>query len=114
MTSPYRPPADLPSNAADVPIGTCVVTTITSGSEITVVNLDNESVRAPRVRVTLLDDAGGEVAQAFAAVTPADIPGQTQARFSARIENPPFESFELELSFVPADTAQAGTGPSRP
>lgn len=72
-------------------------------------NTSTSSVKAPRVRVTLLDDAGETVAQAFAPVTPASIPGEAVARFAARVENPPFESFELELSFVPADTALAGT-----
>lgn len=76
----------------------------------TVQNLSKEDVRAPQVRVTLLNDAGEQVARAFAPVTPANIPGKAQARFSARIENPPFESFELELAFVPPDTTLAGTG----
>ncbi len=76
----------------------------------TVVNTSNSSVAAPQVRVTLLDDTGAQVAQAFTPVTPAKIPGKATARFSARIENPPFESFELDLTFVPADTALAGTG----
>lgn len=72
-------------------------------------NTSNAVVAAPRVRVTLLDDAGETVAQAFAPVTPSNIPADAIARFAARVENPPFESFELELSFVPADTALAGT-----
>ena len=76
----------------------------------TVQNISKSDVRAPRVRVNLLNDKEELVAQAFASVTPATIPAQATARFSARIENPPFESFELELSFVPAETALAGTG----
>ena len=72
-------------------------------------NTSNKTITAPRVRVTLLDDTGAEVARAFAPVTPANIPANATALFSARIENPPFESFELDLTFVPADTALAGT-----
>ncbi len=75
----------------------------------TVQNTSGASVSAPRVRVTLLDDTGTQVAQAFAPITLAVIPAGGRANFAARIENPPFESFELELTFVPADTALAGT-----
>lgn len=72
-------------------------------------NISDDTVSAPQVRVTLLDDEGSRVAQALAPVTPGRIPTQATARFLARIENPPFESFELELSFVPADTTLAET-----
>lgn len=75
----------------------------------TVQNASNSDVSAPRVRVTLMNDQGADIAQAFAPVLPSNIPPGSTARFAARVENPPFESFELELSFVPADTALAGT-----
>ena len=73
-------------------------------------NTSDTAQTAPAVRVKLLDDTGLEVAQAFARVTPTNIPSGATATFAARIENPPFESFELELAFVPADTALAQTG----
>ena len=73
-------------------------------------NSSNRTVSAPNVRVILLDDQGAPVAEAFAPVTPTSIPEDATAIFTARIENPPFESFELELNFVPADTALAATG----
>ncbi len=76
----------------------------------TVQNTTRNNISAPLVRVILLDDDGEQVALAFAPVAPSRIPADAIAQFSARIENPPFESFELELSFVPADTAQAETG----
>lgn len=76
----------------------------------TVRNVSEKTVGAPNVRVSLLDDRGAQVAQALAQITPSSIPAEATARFSARIENPPFESFELELSLVPADTAEAKTG----
>ncbi len=78
----------------------------------TVRNLSNASVKAPQVRVLLLADDGSEVARFFAAVTPSSIPGEAEARFSGRLENPPFEAFELEIAFVPADTAELATGPA--
>ncbi len=74
-------------------------------------NSSSRTVTAPNVRVILLDDQGARVAEAFAPVTPTLIPEDATAIFTARIENPPFESFELELGFVPADTALAATGP---
>ena len=51
-----------------------------------------------------------EVAEAFAPITPSSIPADATAVFAARVENPPFESFELELDLVPADTALAANG----
>ena len=72
-------------------------------------NTAGRTVGAPFVRVILLDDQGERVAEAFAPVVPSSIPADATAIFSARIENPPFESFELELDFVPADTARAAT-----
>ncbi|MDJ0920474.1 MAG: DUF3426 domain-containing protein [Henriciella sp.] len=73
-------------------------------------NTSAETLNAPRVRVKLLDDTGAEVARSFAPITPSRIPPEALANFTARIENPPFESFELELSLVPGDTALADTG----
>jgi predicted Zn finger-like uncharacterized protein len=73
-------------------------------------NIAGRSVSAPLVRVILLDDQGAEVARAFAPVTPSSIPAEATAIFAARVENPPFESFELELDLVPADTALAANG----
>lgn len=75
----------------------------------TVQNISRGDVIAPQVRVKLLNDQGEDIAEAFAGVTPSNIPPGATARFAARVENPPFESFELELSFVPADTAVSGT-----
>ena len=72
-------------------------------------NVTNNTVQAPNVRVILLDDQGAQVAEAFAPISPTSIPADATAIFAARIENPPFESFELELDFVPADTALAAT-----
>ncbi|MEM1146430.1 MAG: MJ0042-type zinc finger domain-containing protein [Pseudomonadota bacterium] len=73
-------------------------------------NVTGRTKDAPLVRVILLDDEGQQVAQAFAQITPSSIPADATAVFAARVENPPFESFELELDFVPADTALAENG----
>lgn len=73
-------------------------------------NVTNRTVSAPMVRVILLDDQGAQVAEAFAPISPSSIPSDASAIFAARVENPPFESFELELELVPADTAMAENG----
>lgn len=70
-------------------------------------NVTSNTVAAPLVRVILLDDQGVKVAEAFAPIQPSSIPEEATAVFAARVENPPFESFELELDLVPADTALA-------
>ena len=75
-------------------------------------NTSGDTVEAPDVRVRLLDDQGNQVGEAFAVITPSNIPADSTAIFTTRIENPPFESFELELGFVPADTALAENGPA--
>lgn len=76
-------------------------------------NVSGRTRTAPLVRVILLDDQGVEVAEAFAQITPSSIPADATALFAARVENPPFESFELELDLVPADTALADNGSTR-
>jgi len=76
-------------------------------------NISGRTRSAPLVRVILLDDQGVEVAEAFAQITPSSIPADATALFAARVENPPFESFELELDLVPADTALADNGSTR-
>ncbi|MEM9180477.1 MAG: MJ0042-type zinc finger domain-containing protein [Pseudomonadota bacterium] len=73
-------------------------------------NTSGRTKTAPLVRVILLDDQGDQVAEAFAPITPSTIPADATAVFAARVENPPFESFELELDLVPADTALAANG----
>lgn len=78
----------------------------------TVRNLSTETADAPHVRIILIDDAGAEVARFSAPIQPGRIPGEAEARFTARLENPPFEAFELELSFIPADTALVANGSS--
>ncbi|MCR9268651.1 MAG: MJ0042-type zinc finger domain-containing protein [Henriciella sp.] len=76
-------------------------------------NVTGRTVSAPLVRVILLDDQGAQVAEAYAPITPSSIPEGATALFAARVQNPPFESFELELDLVPADTALAETGTAR-
>ena len=76
-------------------------------------NVSGRTRTATLVRVILLDDQGVEVAEAFAQITPSSIPADATALFAARVENPPFESFELELDLVPADTALADNGSTR-
>ena len=74
-------------------------------------NISGRTATAPMVRVILLDDQGVQVAEAFAPITPSSIPADATAIFAARVENPPFESFELELDLVPADNPSQRMGP---
>lgn len=77
-----------------------VPTLVISG---TVRNITDEDQRGSDVRIGLRDERGNEVANL---VTGLDIdalaPGQ-MAQFQTRLENPPVDSFDLELSFVRSD-----------
>lgn len=66
-------------------------------------NITHEPRQAPRVRVGLLDDFGREIAHIFADVEPAMIPAGEAGHFSAVLENPPAESYSLDLRFVETD-----------
>lgn len=64
-------------------------------------NVTDRPQATPRVRVGLLDDFGREVAHMFADVTPHTLPAGETGRFSAVLENPPADSYSLDLRFVP-------------
>ena len=68
-------------------------------------NSSGRARRSPFVRVLLLDEAGKMIGESFAPITPSQIPPGQNASFSTRVENPPFEAFELELQFATADEA---------
>ncbi|MEL6662270.1 MAG: FxLYD domain-containing protein [Pseudomonadota bacterium] len=69
-------------------------------------NVTDQSQRAPRVRVGLLDDYGREIAHMMADVSPRTIPAGEAGRFSAVLENPPADSYSLDLQFVlPGESA---------
>lgn len=76
--------------------GTTPVLTI-SGS---VVNVSRIAQPGSDVRVGLRDELGHEVAAIIAPVGMDQIAPGAEAAFSTRLENPPVEAFELELSFV--------------
>ena len=57
---------------------------------------------APNVRVILLDESGAMIGESYAPVTPSRIPPGALGSFTTRVENPPFEAFELELQFAEA------------
>lgn len=63
-------------------------------------NITKRAQPAPSVRVGLLDDFGREIAHIIADVRPASIPAGEAGRFSAVIENPPADSYRLDLRFI--------------
>jgi len=71
-------------------------------------NTSGRERRAPYVRVLLLDETGVMIGESFAPITPGQIPAGRTASFSTRVENPPFEAFELELQFATEDEASGG------
>lgn len=63
-------------------------------------NTSSRERAAPMVRVLLQDESGQVLGESYARITPERIPPGQQARFTTRVENPPFEAFELELQFA--------------
>ncbi|MEQ8557955.1 MAG: zinc-ribbon domain-containing protein [Henriciella sp.] len=63
-------------------------------------NVSGRERASPYVRVLLLDEGGDTIGESFAPITPEQIPPGRTATFSTRVENPPFEAFELELQFA--------------
>ena len=76
-----------------------------------VINVSTDAVPAPQVRVALLDDSGTPVAERFATMSVTSIPARETAEFVVRIENPPYEAFELDLSLAPSP-ASAQSAPN--
>ena len=66
----------------------------------TVTNVSNSSQQAPEVRVGLRDDTGREVAHILTKIEPGKITPGGEGTFQAILENPPVETYDLELSFV--------------
>ena len=83
--------------------GTTPVLEITGDVE----NTSGRERASPYVRVLLLDETGGMIGESFAPITPERIPPGRTASFSTRVENPPFEAFELELQFSAPEDATA-------
>jgi len=73
----------------------------------TVRNTSDGTQPGSHVRIGLRDERGAEVADL---VAPLDVnalaPGQ-MAQFETRLENPPVDAFDLELSFVQADGSES-------
>ncbi|MEM1149811.1 MAG: zinc-ribbon domain-containing protein [Pseudomonadota bacterium] len=64
-------------------------------------NVTSVPQAAPQVRVGLLDDFGREVAHMFADISPSTLEPGEVGRFTAILENPPADSYSLDLRFVP-------------
>lgn len=68
-------------------------------------NTSGRDRRSPFVRVLLLDENAKPIGESFAPISPAQIPAGQTASFSTRVQNPPFEAFELELQFATDEEA---------
>ena len=76
--------------------GTMPILTITG----TVTNVSRIPQPGSHVRIGLRDEVGVEVASLIAPMDRAEIAPGDVATFETRLENPPIEAFDLELSFV--------------
>ncbi|MEM8633959.1 MAG: zinc-ribbon domain-containing protein [Pseudomonadota bacterium] len=76
--------------------GTMPILTISG----TVMNVSTISQPGSSVRIGLRDEVGTEVASVIAPMDRSEIIPGGSATFSTRLENPPVEAFDLELSFV--------------
>lgn len=76
--------------------GTTPVLTVTGS----VVNISSLTQPGADVRISLRDENGVEVDFMIATMSATSLPPGGQARFQARMENPPVAAFDLELSFV--------------
>ncbi|MEM9670181.1 MAG: MJ0042-type zinc finger domain-containing protein [Pseudomonadota bacterium] len=79
--------------------GTMPILTITG----TVTNVSTIAQPGSSVRIGLRDEVGAEVASLIAPVDKSELAPGTSATFETRLENPPVEAFDLELSFVEPD-----------
>lgn len=70
-------------------------------------NVSRRDRTAPRVRVGLFDDYGREIAHLYADVEPTVIAPGELGQFSAILENPPVDSYSLDLRFVGPSEAPA-------
>ncbi|WP_084420712.1 MJ0042-type zinc finger domain-containing protein [Henriciella litoralis] len=67
------------------------------------------SVRtAPLIRVVMLDEKGVEIGESFATVSPDNIAAGDTGKFVTRVENPPYEAFELELQLAAPGSGTPG------
>lgn len=66
-----------------------------------VANRTDTLLDTPLVRAELLADDGAILQTALASIEPPVLSPGGQGRFTARIEDPPFEAFELDLTLVP-------------
>ncbi|MEL6285277.1 MAG: MJ0042-type zinc finger domain-containing protein [Pseudomonadota bacterium] len=82
-------------------IGTTPVLTVAAD----VRNTGTRPRPAPRVTIGLLDPFGKRIAEFEAAVEPGVLAPGTVGRFRAVMENPPADSYTLDLRFAPADRA---------
>lgn len=85
--------------------GTTPVLTVTG----TVLNISSITQPGADVRISLRDENGLEVGVLTAPMSPWSLAPGGEARFEARMQNPPVAAFDLELSFVDGDGGQTAT-----
>jgi predicted Zn finger-like uncharacterized protein len=70
-------------------------------------NISGKAVKAPQVKVDLIDESGTVVSETFTQISLDRIEAFQTVEFRTRIEDPPYEAFELDLSFVPLVVSEA-------
>ncbi len=77
-------------------------------------SVDRRARETPQVRILLRDEIGREVGDAFAAIAPRVLEPGARGEFSAIIESPPLDAFDLEMSFVtsPGEAADGAAAAS--
>ena len=79
--------------------GTDPILTVTGEIE----NVTSGFKNSPDVRVALLDEFGREIATMRARATPDKVASGKSAKFVAVLNNPPVESYKLDLKFLKAE-----------
>ncbi|MEL8054822.1 MAG: MJ0042-type zinc finger domain-containing protein [Pseudomonadota bacterium] len=76
-----------------------------------VANTTDGLLNTPLVRVNVLGDDGAILETALAPIEPAVLGAGAEGRFTARIEDPPVEAFELDIRLAaPGETEMTATG----
>lgn len=75
-------------------------------------NVSKTTQQSPKVRVGLRDELGREIDHVITDISPKRLAADEIGEFQARMENPPVESFSLELSLVELGGARSRPEPA--